>query len=660
MQNTTTQTQNFYTKQVMPAPAPSVNKSESIPPKGGKKVKTKQIIAVVGLVLFIVVAIMGVLIAQRQFAIREPVAPTAPTSQPEAAAFIPNQCVTLFYVPAPSALCESKTALTDFTANGGKVLPSGTGFNLGDEFVFSLLVKKQSAGTTKNVQLMDTLPDSLLFVSAASDAKYSITVNGQVVTATIPEIVSDAGVKVEFKVRVQGNPGSYTNSANIVSNTSKQTQVCSYNFVTLAGVTECVNKSMYDLQGKLIANGGALTRGQEYEYRVTAKATNRSIGEVKVHDIIPAELDYVRPAVGSEKFIVNDPTSGILTANFGILEDETATVGFIVKVPADIEPTTIDNIALVYSIPVGSKQPEPPGNADECKVSHTVLPVGTAECVSKQALTNFNGTVITSGSEVEPGQEFVYKITISSKQTTAGSIMFSDFLHNDLTFIEDPSNTSGITYNQTTREVSKNLGVMQTGQTEVVQFKVQLAANPTSETFNNVATVKIISPDDVLGHTCALELAVEKEYSCNSECTSNTECLDAGNNYICYNTGNGSFCRLESNPTNSSCQPLQTPTPPPTGPATPGPTPAPGCNEICTQNADCSNSAHVCVTTSDGSNRCRLDSYPESTTCTVPGTVAEQPTLPESLPESGPADWLNWLKAGLITLGIGTALFLLL
>lgn len=99
-------------------------------------------------------------------------------------------------------------------------------------------------------------------------------------------------------------------------------------------------------------------------------------------------------------------------------------------------------------------------------------------------------------------------------------------------------------------------------------------------------------------------------------------------------------------------------TPSPSSSPTPTPTPAPGCNETCATNADCSNEQHICVDTSSG-KRCRLESYINSETCTEP-TASTQPELPQTLPETGPEDWLKWLRAGLVTLGIGTFLFLLL
>lgn len=690
MQNTT-QEQNFYTKPAtatMPSSSSFGTGMGSTTPKKVGKMPTKRLLSIAGLFLFLIVAVIGVLVAQKQFFQRgKTVAPTAPDSQPSATTYEPNSCVTTFIVPAPLALCNSKKAFTGFTSSRGsqEILP-GSEFDVGDEFVFQLAISQPEQGTISNVRVIDTLPNSLEFVAGAPNAPYTVTANGQTVTATIPQISSESTVNVEFRVRVRsGNYGRNTNTAYVENLAQERVdQVCSYDFEVVEGIVECVEKNLYDLRGRLIANGGALVRGQEYEYRITAGATNQSNGEVKIHDVIPEGLTYVRPAVGSERYITNDPRSGILIANVGILEDDEATIGFIVRVPATAPVGNFTNRALVYAFPPNSRQPEPPSNADECSVTHTILPSGTAECVEKEAFTDFGGTEIAPNTAITPGDEFVYRLTITAEETTTGAVTVVDELHRDLTFIQDPGNTQGLRYNSTNRQVTLDLGTMQSGQTERVQFKVQLAADPQDTTFRNLAT---ISTNNSTRHTCEITLKVEQPvYECNSACETNEDCMTIGDDHICYNTSSGNFCRLASNPTDTSCKPAKptptptaTPTPPPTGPGTPTPSPTPiiGCNDICVSNSDCANSNHICMTTADGSNRCRLPDYPNSTTCTAtiasttpPDVIVQQPVyetstpqqpvLPTELPQTGATDWVNWLKAGLVTLGIGTALFLLL
>lgn len=671
MQNTTTQPQNFYTKPAMPAPAPQVNPEQpSTPKKSANKNKSKKIFAVAGLVLFLIVAIMGVAISQRQVA--KPgeevalVAPNAPTSQPAASTAVNNQCSTKFTVTGKNGVCDNKTAFTDFTnKTGSKEIPAGSSFNPGDEFVFVITVKQPEDGLAENIEVTDELPASLAWVGGPTpaDPAYTVTHTGQKVTATIPSMKKGDEVNIEFKVKVNdSNYGVQLNTALVKG--AEDLLSCTYGFETFKGTTECISKEIYDTEGVLMASGSALTRGETYEYRINIAIENRFSGEVNLFDKFPEALEYVGPTPESEDYIIEDLDNGIITANLDVitdLADDTLTLGFLMKVPENIEPTELDNIAYLYDLPVDADATEPPANeVSQCTASNVILPIGTAECVSKEAfrIDDVNnpvaGAKIVSGGIIDKGDHFLYRITVKADQTTTGSVIITDNLPEGLSYIKDDINSSEI---EEVPEGSGNLvidlGTMTTGQEKEIEFLVQLDSNPTEDTFNNVAVVTT-NEDDDNSHSCSLPLELKKDYICNSECETDDQCKEIGDDHICNESTK--TCRLEENPGDENCQPEVTPPPTTVPPTTPPATPAIGCNDLCTQNADCTNIDHVCVTTTKGGElRCRLEDYPDSTTCSEP-----QPELPETLPETGPADWLNWLKAGLVTMGIGTALFLLL
>lgn len=147
-------------------------------------------------------------------------------------------------------------------------------------------------------------------------------------------------------------------------------------------------------------------------------------------------------------------------------------------------------------------------------------------------------------------------------------------------------------------------------------------------------------------------------YTCNSACTTNAQCQTANSSYIC----SEAHCRLDSNPTATSCLPsVYVP-----------PTPVVGCNITCSTNADCSASNHICADTSTG-RRCRLDNYPNSETCTPPDMVyrytaaaptpaaSTQPELPPELPRTGAGDnVVKFLLIGAIAVILGALGLLLL
>jgi len=681
MDNINTQPQAFYTK------IPSANVSGNTNMVGNvqtpkKKKSFKNIFAIVGIIFFIIVASTGVFIAQKQITQKgqeiTPVAPNAPASKPSATVDNNNYCATSFTVPKGDADCISKVAQSDFSKNGTPTIYNEPGiFNIGDRFVFKITVTA-TEDTVGPVEVLDVLPKNLLFVEDPDNTpglevsnNYEGT-NVQSVVLNIDSMSKDESIDVEFMVEAiiapdQVDPDiedlevfSATNSARVVTNDDiNSLSICKYEFSTLVGTAECTSKELYDgdpaeSASEVVPAGSALTIGEEYVYYITVNATNKTNGEVKLYDVIPSNFKFVRALTASEKYISNVAGDNEIFVNFGILEDEEVTLGFVVKVIDQPTLGKFTNSALVYIYPTDSTTEEPLETGSICEVDHTILPNGTAQCTEKQAFTDFDGTEIKANETVKAGQEFIYRISIKANRTTTGDVVVVDQLPENLIFVEDADNTNGITYNSTTRRVTMDYGVIEDSDVRTIEFKVQVVANPTVESFINIATV---TTDSDTSHVCKLPLklfvAEVPDYACNEACETNANCQTVNEDYICYTAGDKKVCRLESNPSSSACYPAATPTP------TPTPTPAPGCNEACVSNADCSNNSYVCITTADSSNRCRLETYPNSITCTVP-LAQVQPELPPTLPQTGPEDWLNWLKAGLVTLGVGTALFLLL
>jgi len=157
---------------------------------------------------------------------------------------------------------------------------------------------------------------------------------------------------------------------------------------------------------------------------------------------------------------------------------------------------------------------------------------------------------------------------------------------------------------------------------------------------------------------------VANSYSCNSACTTDAQCQTANSNYLC----NGGNCRQKDYLSQTNCQ----------APNQPTPTPTIGCNQTCGTNADCSNPNHICYET-DGTKKCRLADYVNSSSCTTPGTTSVpapittnpapqpaqpsqpgQPQQPTSLPQAGAGDLVKVLGAGAGALVLGGLFILLL
>ncbi len=159
-----------------------------------------------------------------------------------------------------------------------------------------------------------------------------------------------------------------------------------------------------------------------------------------------------------------------------------------------------------------------------------------------------------------------------------------------------------------------------------------------------------------------------------SPCDTDDDCKD---DLVCITADDGdNYCAIEEyeeacadDPNETTCCTEPTPTPE-----------ILECGESgCVDNFDCE-AGLICIAAGNGNHYCGEPDYKsacgenpsETSCCTAPTNTPaptptlsitptnEQPDLPEELPQSGPADWLKYLQAGLATLGVGALLLLLL
>lgn len=321
---------------------------------------------------------------------------------------------------------------------------------------------------------------------------------------------------------------------------------------------------------------------------------------------------------------------------------------------------------------------------------------------------------LTQKTSFQPGNIVVFRVQIQNTGDGAVTLTLTDPLDNaGLNYATFIDSTCGATaYNATTKTLTCDVGSVAVGASMEVGFRMQIppasATIPTNYTMTNTANVT----DGTTPVSCSVEVTVStpgstptpnptptpSTYSCNSDCTTDAQCQTANSAYVC-SAADGNKCRLDTNRSSATC------TPPvntytcnsactsneqcvtigsdftcylnncrrqsnPTAAncallVTPTPSPVPGCNEVCVTNGDCSNPNHICVTTADGSNRCRLDNYPNSTTCSVPPIQSVGPTkgasLPQELPVAGGlGDTLKTVIAGVGAVVIGALAILLL
>ncbi|MDQ5951678.1 MAG: hypothetical protein QG639_959 [Patescibacteria group bacterium] len=623
--------------------------------------------------------------------------------------------------PEPGApQCVSKTASLITTVNSKETktpLTANTKVKRGDTIEYAVTVKPTTVNT--DATIIDTLPTHVDYVrnsakingvSPGSQAPYDSAthkMNVPVSFGSLTNRVLTYRVTVKSTAPATGTAANFTNAAtlSVDGKTLPVSNSCKITLAVLAppsGVASCVSKQAFKANGSPYGTTGSplVKRGEVVTYKITVKANSETGGPVVVKDVLPAALTY---KAGSARIGTSTPTatqfsaSGqTLTFTLGTMANTTTnkelvlTYAATVKADAAVAPF-VNSVAVSTN---GTAATTPAA----CKVSLQVAPVGVAACQSKEAFTNYGGTKIANDSVVQKGTTFAYKLTVTATEQTAGQVAVVDTLPSTLEFVESKDNTLQHSNGKLTATLPQ-FGATVADRTKVFEYKVKVKDSASPGKFENAVTVTTagntaqadsckwtlhvpyqcdstcttdaqcnnngsgttyVCSEDA-GNKCRLASNPESnscsgtstEYSCNSSCSSDSQCQDVDEEYVCAETSEGDRCRHKDYPTRTSCEE------PPT--STPTPTPAIGCNDGCVSNADCSNPNHICY--NDGTSQvCRLETNPTSASCTNPGTttITSQPELPQELPQTGPEDWVNWLKAGLITLGIGAALLLLL
>lgn len=495
----------------------------------------------------------------------------------------------------------------------------------------------------------------------------SMKVIGGIVAFAVILVVGVAGILIAQRQQQVEGPVAPTAPSSEPSAQTTQSVApaqCNLSFTIQAepaGAAQCESKSATNAAGVKLSNNSAVRRGDTITFSLTISAEEQTSGAVTVTDVLPAGMTFVTGSASTTPQPTYNANTRTLTFNLGDMDNtESRTISYRATIS---ETAAISNLTNTATVTTANA---PTNTTDTCALTLAVTPEGTAACVAKVALTSLtNGSPIESGDTVDPGDTIAYRITVEADEVTAGNVVVTDVLPEQLENVV--TRTEGLTYNQNNRTLSIDLGTMATSsaQTRLIEYTATVRETANSGSIVNRARVVTGTAEPV---NCPTSTVAIGSYSCNSTCTTNAQCESVNENYTCAQTSTGRRCRLDSNVASTSCEApdaTPTPTPTPTPAASPTPTPSPviGCNQLCTTNADCVNPSHICYQTADGSKRCRLDENVASESCRLPSTATptpQQPTMPEELPQSGPEDWLNWLKAGLITLGVGAVLLLLL
>ncbi|OGJ37395.1 MAG: hypothetical protein A3A82_02720 [Candidatus Pacebacteria bacterium RIFCSPLOWO2_01_FULL_47_12] len=655
------------------------------PVKQKKSFGMRSILTVVGLSLFFIIAISGVLIAQRQRQVAEPVAPTAPVSRPSAAMPVEppiNACSKAFSIafqsgqPIASAYacntdCTDDAQCSAINANFICYRPNaGNGTDAWTAWVDSTEAIPSSIGA-------GTATGFVAFTRPDNSIRQFLVRGGKLFARTLTE---SGGWEAWLENDALNGIGSGTItslSAFVVPETGGATGTIRQHAViggkvwTRDGANGGVNWSDWVEATNNFTGVGADT-GVITGYSAYVMPDGKSIKQHLVRDF---KL-YVRNSDPTRtqwpNFVENSAANGVgsgdLTSFSAFIQKDKSIKQFIVRGGALAKRDNAGGKCRLASLPT----------AANCQGTTPTYSCGSTCTTDAQCQDTTRGGNAGYSCFGATGAK-VCRLTANTASTTCqpvtptyscGSTCTTDTQCQDTT---KGGNAGYSCFGATGAKVCRLTA--NTASTTCQPAAITYACNTACTTDAQCKTVNndyICAADQ--GNRCRLDTnrgsatcaAPPKTYTCNATCDTTADCQSYNTNYVCYNAGGttGKVCRLTGNETNTSCQSA----------SAPPPAPAIGCNQICATNADCSNTAHICYDTAlvgqTAGKVCRLANYVNSATCTTPSgsvtytppaeTKGGQPALPAELPQTGPEDWLNWLKAGLITLGVGAALLLLL
>jgi uncharacterized repeat protein (TIGR01451 family) len=307
----------------------------------------------------------------------------------------------------------------------------------GTDFVFTITVGNAGPDTATGVEMNDTLPGNLEFVSLAQDnallnCSTPAPGSGGTITCTAPTFAAGEVTTLTVTVHVPADTPSgteYTNTATVfASNDPNEENNASTTSVTVSAVDLVVTKT----------GDETAIAGQELSYVITlTNAGPDAAFNVQLTDIIPAGTTFVSLTQNSGPLMSCAETNGVVSCTLGIFGPQTTTELTLVVNTGDT--TSLSNTASVTSDSF---------DTDDTNNSDTVLTTVTP---------NADLSVVKDGPDsIVAGENVAYTITVTNGgASTASSVSLTDTLPAGTTFVS-LTRTGGPEFSCTTPAVGAN------------------------------------------------------------------------------------------------------------------------------------------------------------------------------------------------------------
>ncbi|MEM7474590.1 MAG: SdrD B-like domain-containing protein [Planctomycetota bacterium] len=340
--------------------------------------------------------------------------------------------------------------------------------NRGATLTYTMVVTNNGPSAATNVQLNDTLPTGLTFVSASSTqgTVNNPTAGSSSFSVDIGSLNASGTATVTVTATVDNNaPSTVSNTATVTSDQQNFESDTTNNSATQA---TSINDGV-DLVMTKIDSADPVIAGNQLTY--TMQVTNNgavTANNVQFSDPLPAGVTFA--SANASQGAVSD-SSGTVSGNLGsIAAGSSATVTIVVNVdPA--ATGTLSNTATV--------------SADETEIDTSNN--SATEPTTINSTVDLQITKVDNASVVAAGGSLNYEIVVlNNGPSTATSVVLTDALPTGLAFVSGVSTAGNVV--ESGGVVTVDIGTLAPGNSATINLNTTVDASATG-TITNVASV---------------------------------------------------------------------------------------------------------------------------------------------------------------------------
>lgn len=344
----------------------------------------------------------------------------------------------------------------------------------GSQLIYTLDIVNNGPSSATNVQVVDSLPADVTFVSASGGTVTPPTVGSQDVIIDLGTLASGATAQIMITVTINSDAAEMVTNTATVSSTEFDAGFDTNTANNTASESTDVNPAI-DLSVIKVDSSDPVIAGNDLVYTITVSNDGPSTATgVTMSDTLPAGVTFT--SVTSSQGTAEE-AGGVVTADLGSLASGASAT---VTVTVSVDPGTTGTLTNTATATGTETDTNTQNNSD----TET-----TAVNSSVDLVITKTGSIAT----VSPGNSFSYEIVVTNEgPSTATDVSMTDTLPAELEFVNATS-TAG-TVNNVGNAITADLGTLAPGASVSITLHTRVLASA-SDMIQNTATVTSAETD---------------------------------------------------------------------------------------------------------------------------------------------------------------------